>query len=440
MRKSEIFDAYLSDSLTEEQAEKLKEILKTDDGSKEFMQYITETQVMCEILETKKEQAKETPKKAKNPVIPFFIAAAVAAGIAIFILLKTPVEPQTGTTVTKKGVDDGGSIKTEKVFKSHEIKNLLLTDGTRVSSSGNGFMTVFNEDKVKISNGKFTFQVKSRKGQTPFSIDMTHGKIQVIGTAFDILDTADRSSIRVTEGIVKLIKGDQELLLQAGDSAHADSGGLQKSIIATDKGLELFIDGKYTQDKAAFQDISGKNRTGWASWTPGDEGAVKQVIDGGNEAIAFTKSGRIGIKTFEIDGPLTLSAWVKPTGKITANQAIISNGSSSWCLSMNENTLTPKFSINGKDAVIADSPLIAGNWRLVSAVYNGKLIKIYIDGVLVNSTETRQPVGKYAGTIELAGNNESWYRNFEGRLDDMRIYSRALNDLEILKLFQDGRP
>ena len=269
---------------------------------------------------------------------------------------------------------------------------------------------------------------------------MTHGKIQVIGTAFDILDTPERSSIKVTEGIVKFIKDDEELLLQAGDSAQADSSGLQKAVIATDNGLELFIDGKYTDDKAAFRDISGKDRTGWASWTPGDEGAVKQVVDGGNEAIAFTKSGRIGIKTFEINGPLTLSAWVKPSGKITANQAIISNGSSSWCLSMNENTLVPKFSINGSDRVLAKTPLIAGNWRLVSAVYDGKLLKIYIDGVLVDTTEAGQSMGTYEGTIELAGNNENWNRNFEGRLDDMRIYSRALNDLEILKLFQDGRP
>ena len=74
MRKSELFDAYLGDSLSAEQADQLKKVLATEAGSEEFMRHITETQIMCEILEKQQEIQKEKPVSAKpNKFIPFII-------------------------------------------------------------------------------------------------------------------------------------------------------------------------------------------------------------------------------------------------------------------------------------------------------------------------------------------------------------------------------
>lgn len=444
MRKSELFDAYLAESLNPEQTEELKKLLKTESGSKEFMHYVTESHLMCDILEKKAEldQNQSSLGNKKSPLIPFIITTAIAASIAIFFLVKAPVETPSTVTIIEKGVKKEVLLSEQKIYKTQVVDNLILPDGTAVQSRGNGQLSVQDKNNVSISQGLFSFQVKPRKGKTPFRIQMSHGTIEVIGTAFDLIDNDETSSIRVSEGIVKFIKGSEEIILKAGDSAQADVNTLTKNQIEDQGQLELSIDGKYTENKAAFRDVSGSKRTGWASWDKGDDGAVKQIIDQGNEAISFSKSGRLGIEKFILNGPFTLNCWVKPSGKIKAFQTMISNGDSSWRLSLDKNSLKPHFAISGlkAESITASKPLESNQWHFVTAVYTGKNLKIFINGILDQQLSVSGNMGQYKGNIEVGGNHEAWGRNFEGALDGVQVYSRSLSDIEILKIFQNGRP
>ena len=444
VRKSELFDAYLSETLTAEQTEELKKVLSTESGSKEFMHYMTESHLMCEILEKKSAQSENTAEvtKKKSPLIPFIISTAVAASIALFMLLKTPVESPSKVTIIEKGVKKEILLSERKIYKTAEINDLTLPDGSTVQSRGTGFLTVENPDKVSVENGLFSFAVKPTKGQAPFRIELSNGTIEVIGTAFDIIDSQEISSIRVTEGTVKFSFKGQELILTAGDSAAATKTSLAKTETNTAEKLELLIDGEYTDDKKAFRDISGKNRTGWASWTPGDEGSVKQVLEENNHAIEFTKSGRLGITNFKLNGALTLSSWLKPNGQKKHFQNIISNGGSSWRLTLFEETFRAHFAISGMtpEFINSEQSLTPNQWSLVTGVYDGNKFKMYINGVLDSEVTVSGSVGQYSSNVEVAGNHQQVNRNFEGALDGVQVYSRALSDLEILKLYQAGRP
>lgn len=441
MRKSELFDAYLSDSLTIEQAEELKKVLATENGSNEFMRYVTESQLLCEIL--MKKQELDRPEQAKKTfVIPIFIIAAAAALIAIIILLKTPAETSPETTVNKKNPVEKVPEPIYKVYKSSEIKNLVLADGTNVHSQGDGELMIIDRNNVSVKNGLFTFQVKARIKEPPFRIQMSNGSIEVIGTAFDIIDSPQRSSIAVSEGTVRFLAKGKELILHAGDSASADRSALTKSEEKLNEKLELLIDGEYTADKKAFRDASPNNRTGWASWNRGDDGAVKQVLDENNHAIEFTKSGRLGVANFNINGKLTISSWLKPNGTQKHFQTILSNGDSSWRMSFFEDTFKAHFAITGLSPEYLNSKqsLSPKKWSLVTGVYDGSMLKLYINGVLDSEVSVTGTVGQYKGNVEVAGNYAQQNRIFEGTLDGVSVYSRALSDLEVLKLYQNGRP
>lgn len=444
MRKSELFDAYLSETLTPEQAEELKKVLATESGSKEFMHYMTESHLMCEILKKKAEQKQdeEVGVKSKSRIIPFVTVLATAAAVVIFLLIRTPVEPPVTLTVIEKGVKKEVLLTEKKVYKTAEINQVTMPDGTEVNSRGNGQLTVENKNSVKVANGLFSFAVKPRSEDKRFRIDMTHGSIEVIGTAFDVIDSQELSSVRVTEGTVSFIHGTDVLILNAGDSAQANKDSLIKIEENIDDKLELFIDGEYTDDKRAFRDVSGKNRTGWASWNNSDAGAVKQILDDNNHAIAFTKSGRLGISNFNIDGPLTISAWVKPNGTRKHFQTIISNGDTSWRLNLFENTFKAHFVISGMTPEFINSKqdISPNQWTLVTGVYSGNMLKMYINGVLDSEIKVTGTVGQYNNNIEVAGNHRQANRNFEGSLDGVQVYSKALSAIEILKLYQEGRP
>jgi hypothetical protein len=86
-------------------------------------------------------------------------------------------------------------------------------------------------------------------------------------------------------------------------------------------------------------------------------------------------------------------------------------------------------------AFIAD-----GTWRQVAVVREGTLLEFYVDGDIAGtySTET-YTVGD--NNIEIGralwtGHGGSLY--FEGKIDDVRIYSRALVDSEVLALYDEG--
>ncbi|MDT8301428.1 MAG: LamG domain-containing protein [Sedimentisphaerales bacterium] len=73
-----------------------------------------------------------------------------------------------------------------------------------------------------------------------------------------------------------------------------------------------------------------------------------------------------------------------------------------------------------------------GQWHHYAATYDGAEGKIYIDGVLdVTSPGTGQ-INESSYDLYIGENSQATGRFFHGLLDDMRIYSRALMDVEIL--------
>jgi surface protein len=77
-----------------------------------------------------------------------------------------------------------------------------------------------------------------------------------------------------------------------------------------------------------------------------------------------------------------------------------------------------------------------GNWHLVTLTANGLVAKVYLDGVyLVEDTCTLNPEhGLFAGGFY--NGNPSRPEYFNGSMDDIRIYNRALSALEVEELYQ----
>ena len=82
--------------------------------------------------------------------------------------------------------------------------------------------------------------------------------------------------------------------------------------------------------------------------------------------------------------------------------------------------------------------LVAGQWYHYVGVYDGSNVMAYLNGVLVQSNPYVGGSIAASGIDVSIGRNASTGDYFDGAIDDVRIYNRALSATEVAKLYQSG--
>ena len=134
MRKSELFNAYLEGSLTIEQKEKLKAILRTEQGSEDFAKFMAESKTLCDLLD-KREMTRSVTKtrrsaKKKTNINSFlFIIPALAACLTIVLFIIDPVKVESEFVYedAHKPISIGETVVTRTPLKIFTQNNVSST-------------------------------------------------------------------------------------------------------------------------------------------------------------------------------------------------------------------------------------------------------------------------------------------------------------------------
>jgi hypothetical protein len=70
------------------------------------------------------------------------------------------------------------------------------------------------------------------------------------------------------------------------------------------------------------------------------------------------------------------------------------------------------------------------SWSHLAATYDGTTLTLYVNGLRVGDRLVSGPLDLTSGPLEIGG-NEVWGEWFEGLVDDVRVYNRALKPAEI---------
>jgi hypothetical protein len=130
---------------------------------------------------------------------------------------------------------------------------------------------------------------------------------------------------------------------------------------------------------------------------------------------------------------LTVAAWFNTdTLSVPNSHRVIATLLPSTYLSLNVNGAARPFismRIGGSQQTLRSTfyPEV-GRWYHVAATYDGTTMRIYVDGELQNTK------GDLSGTVDmgltrskLIGSYTTAGREFDGRIDDVRVYGRALS-------------
>jgi hypothetical protein len=137
---------------------------------------------------------------------------------------------------------------------------------------------------------------------------------------------------------------------------------------------------------------------------------------------------------------ITLAAWVNATDW-NGNRRILQKGNSdNQYRLLAENGLL-KFHLNGVDTLTAPLPP-TGTWIHIAATWDGSTMIIFTNGVAQASTGAGGTLVTTSDPLAIARKNGSGVSGdyFNGRLDDVRIYNRALNGAEITSLMTNSPP
>ncbi len=67
----------------------------------------------------------------------------------------------------------------------------------------------------------------------------------------------------------------------------------------------------------------------------------------------------------------------------------------------------------------------------MAVTYDGTMLRLFVNGIEVGSRAMSGPMVTSTGVLRIGGNSV-WSEFFAGRIDEIRIYNRALTPVEIL--------
>lgn len=179
------------------------------------------------------------------------------------------------------------------------------------------------------------------------------------------------------------------------------------------------------------EDASGNGNHGTllngVTWTESGRFGTGLSFEGGDDRVDIANSSSVSPTS-----AITLSAWVR-TEQITSQYVFykVSSSNPVYALKLHASgNVAGQFVIGGvMHALGSETRYIPNEWMYVTVTYDGSMIRLYLNGQLEGSEAASGSIGTSSGSLLLGGAPSE--DPLEGRLDEVRIYSRALSQAEI---------
>ena len=180
-------------------------------------------------------------------------------------------------------------------------------------------------------------------------------------------------------------------------------------------------------------DASGKGNHGTI------RGAVRITKGRYGKALKFDgKSAWVTVKdsaSLDLSKSMTLEAWVYPLSQTAgANTVILKEAYKAGVYALyseRSNNLPVSYFNDGRYSSISGSKrLPAYQWTHLVTTYDGQVQRLYVNGRKVAERAKSSLIKSSAGALRIGGNSV-WGEYFNGYIDEIRIYNRALTATEV---------
>ena len=214
---------------------------------------------------------------------------------------------------------------------------------------------------------------------------------------------------------------------------NSDQGGNDPALVA------------YYQFENNTLDSSGNDNSGSivgnVNYAPGSRGLAAN-FDGTSDYINVNHDASL-----EVSNQITMSAWVNKRSLNTSDPILIKENNK-YGLYTRDNKVRfyGRKGAANTDGIFPTGPtfesngnITLNNWHHIAVTADGSAARIYIDGQLDNSIIQDGSFIASSGVMQIGG-EQSANSYFDGLIDNLRIYNRALTESEIQELYELEEP
>ena len=175
-------------------------------------------------------------------------------------------------------------------------------------------------------------------------------------------------------------------------------------------------------------------------WVPGQVGQYALEFDGANDRVDVGNPAAL-----QLTGPMTIAAWAWPD-TLSDNGRIVTKGGASgsrgWALNVESiDVWRLQIAASSTTLISVSVPGVQLNaWTHVAGVYDpndagGPIMKLYLNGVLAGTETVGVPAAQFNSGLNVSiGSRPDGTTRWNGKIDEVRIYARALSDAEMAAL------
>ena len=357
---------------------------------------------------------------------------------------------------------------------NYELKKGLLHlqfgGGVMVYVEAPARFDAVSDKRVVLHSGRLSANVPPQG--IGFTVETPEAEVVDFGTEFSVDVEGGASEVHVFDGLVRVHPGasnwrdaSRSVELQASQALRITDGATEPEdiSIATDRFIRNFDEPRLNYARAvkrlsplAYYRMPIRDR-GLVSEPPEYSGVVltgegkrpphaKGVFAGGSLRVGVDSSGRGG----RVDSPPRLS-----TGRFsltafvyleapTRNASVATNlegERGNFDVSIDENAVL-KATIRSNDGaastIVRGSVLPQKTWRHVVVTVDGQYLQLYEDGKLVASTPCAAMAASDSETFWFGTDAEAT-RVWDGRLDEVALFNRALTEEEVAALYRTAQ-
>lgn len=197
--------------------------------------------------------------------------------------------------------------------------------------------------------------------------------------------------------------------------------------------------GRNTADSSGNNNGGQLRGVGGPTWVAGQVGNALR-FDGADEYVNVAAS-----PVFGITGDITMAAWIKREAPLAYDAIMAKTDGANFFdydfyFSDGDNRLRLWSDFGNPTPVFSTREVTDTNWHHVAVTRAGSTVTFYIDGLEAGTTTMTGAFANNSIPIRIATDGPAWDPKslFQGRIDEARLYNRALSAAEIRSLNVSG--